>query len=318
MDALNPTPYYLTLTPNPTIDQVILIDEFVPGQPVQSAQRVLSPGGKGLDASVALRHLGEETPTLFFAAGSTGRQLIPLNNAYGMRSAAVWASGETRLATVIAEGRASRHTHLYSGGISVSSQQYTSFLRRYKRLLNGACWVLTGGSLPAGLPQDAYRTQVELAHQAGIPTLLDTRGEMARLACPARPDILKMNRDEFTHTYNLTCANLDELIQSARRVRTELDLPALVLTCGSQGLYGFTASGTWRAAAPPQVQINAAGAGDAASAAIVSSLEKGLTWPEALRWAAAVAAASVLTRGTADLDPATAHQIHAQTVVEDL
>ena len=89
--------------------------------------------------------------------------------------------------------------------------------------------------------------------------------------------------------------------EAARQVRQTHDLPAIVLTCGREGVVAIDAQGVVQAQAPVQRAVNAAGAGEATSAAIVWRRALGDGWAETLRWAAAVSAASVTTEATAEV-----------------
>ena len=102
-------------------------------------------------------------------------------------------------------------------------------------------------------------------------------------------------------TFGLSNGELPALIAAAHKVQQTYRLPALVLTCGREGVLAFTDEGVLQAQAPVQRAINAAGAGDAASAAIVWRRSLGDSWSDTLRWAAAVSAASVLTECTAEV-----------------
>src|SRR5512133_3704061 len=104
---------FLTLTPNPVVDINLLVEVWTPGRSLVARKRVISVGGKGLDASVALRHLGQATTGLYLAAGKTGRDLGDLLDSYGITAEPVWAGGETRTAYIIAEQQAVQHTHVF-------------------------------------------------------------------------------------------------------------------------------------------------------------------------------------------------------------
>jgi fructose-1-phosphate kinase PfkB-like protein len=112
--------------------------------------------------------------------------------------------------------------------------------------------------------------------------------------------------------------DLKALIPQIQRARQHHDLPALVVTCGGQGLLGIEARGCWLARPPVQTIVNAAGAGDAASGVLAWRLGAGESWPEALRWAAAAGAAVVLTETTADLERSDFERILPQVGIEQL
>ena len=309
---------FLTVTPNAVLDKIIFIDEFTPGIPSQAIKLVIGVGGKGLDASVALRHLGQQTTGLCCLAGMTGRELYGLIEKYGILPEPVWVDGETRTAHIIAEQRRHLHTHIFTGGLVITTGQQRAFLERYQQLLPGAGWVLTGGMLPPGAEDRFFRTLVELARQAGAPVLVDSWRKPMLECLAACPTIVKMNRDEFGWTFDCQPANLPELVRSAIQVYENFRLNVLVVTCGPDGIIALTPQGSFRAIPPVQVVVNAAGAGDAASAALAWRLSEGDQWPEALRWAAAVSAASVLTEGTSDLAMEDAVRILPQVNIESI
>lgn len=290
----------LTVTLNSALDRVMFIDEFQPGTTMRPHKMIESVGGKGFDTSVALQTLGAQNLALGFVAGLTGKQLVNLLNNYGIRHNLIWVDGETRIAHVIIETRHHRHSHLIAAGLSVSATAYKTLLAHYQTHLNEAAWVVAGGSLAGGVPSEAYAQLSQLARVAGVPVLIDSFGEPLRRALADPPAIVKMNRPEFAHTFNQPSGPFDALVAQAQAIGRQYRLPALVITCGADGLLACTPEATYLAATPPQKAVNAAGAGDAVSAALAWRLSEGDGWPDALKWAVATGAATVLTQGTAD------------------
>lgn len=308
----------LTITPNAALDRVLFIDEFRPGCTKRSAKMIDCVGGKGLDASVALRVLGVDTLALSFVGGDTGRRLVSLLDGYGIRHDLIWLAGETRLAHVVIERRHHRHSHLIAGKLPVTAEAATDMLRRYREHIQQSAWVVAGGSLPSGISAAYYGHLTEIAHQANVPILLDGAGPPILAALPARPTILKMNWGEFNGTFDTSAGTIEALISQAGAVFERGELPSLVVTCGEQGILAFTPEGSYWATSPVQKAVNAAGAGDAASAALAWRLASDDLWPEALRWAAAVSAAVVLTECTADCHMADIRRILAHTQIQQI
>ena len=290
----------LTLTLNTALDKVLFIDEWKSGPPMQTAKVVTSVGGKGLDSSVVLRHLGVETVGLCFVAGKTGSELIELVENYGIMAEPVWVDGETRLAYVIVEQRHHRHNHIISGLLSITPFHCQQILEKFTQKVSGASYVICAGSIPTGIPSDFYCRMTEIAHLAGVPILIDSQDEGITGALPALPDIIKMNWNEFERTFEQRADTIDGLVERAKSVFYEKEMNALLITCAEGGILAFTPQGAFHALAPRQRAVNAAGAGDAASSGLVWRLSSGDGWAEALRWSAATGAATVLTEGTAD------------------
>lgn len=292
---------FLTLTANAALDRVIFIEEFAPATTMRAPRFIECAGGKGFDTSVALRGLGQPTTALGFVAGYYGKLLVDVLTQYGIDIDPIWLPGETRLANVIVETARARHSHLMIGALPVSAAGLETMLERYQAHLPAAAWVAAAGSLPPGMPVTFYHTAVMLAHAAKKPALIDATGAPLLAALAATPDVVKLNQDEFIDTFGLTGGDLPAIVAAARQVRQTHALPAIVLTCGREGVVVITAEGVVQAQAPVQRAVNAAGAGDAASAAVVWRRARGDDWAETLRWTAAVSAASVGTEATAEV-----------------
>ena len=64
-----------TVTFNPAIDYAIGVENLEPGMTNRSTFEQLLPGGKGLNVSTILNHLGMENTALGFIAGFTGAEI---------------------------------------------------------------------------------------------------------------------------------------------------------------------------------------------------------------------------------------------------
>ncbi|MBE2239281.1 MAG: hexose kinase [Caldilineaceae bacterium] len=300
---------HLTLTANAALDRVIFIDEFAPATTMRAPRFIECAGGKGFDTSVALRGLQQSTTAIGFVAGYYGNLLVNVLTQYGIDVDPVWLPGETRLANVLVETLRARHSHVMIGALPVSAAGIEILLERFRTHLPQALWVVGAGSLPPGMPTSFYHTVATLAHAAGKPVLIDATGAPLLEALAAMPEVVKLNQDEFVDTFGLSGGELPAIVTAARQVQQERDLPAIVLTCGREGVLVVESNGVVQAQAPVQRAVNAAGAGDAASAAIVWRRGLGDGWAETVRWAAAVSAASVMTEATAEVRLADAEQL---------
>lgn len=290
----------LTVTPNTALDRILFIDEWTTGTPMRTRKVVTSVGGKGLDSSVVLRHLGVETVGLCFVAGKVGQELLDLINGYGIIPDPIWVNGDTRIAHVISELKHHRHSHVITGELIVTDQNVADFLNRFRQLVTQAVWIICAGTIPSGMKASFYGEITDIANQAGVPTLIDSSKDYILQALPDKPSIVKMNWEEFQWTFQREANNISELIQHAHQVYKDMQLNALVLTLGINGILAFSKDGNYLVSPPIQQAVNAAGAGDAVSSALTWRLSLGDTWEQALRWGAATSAAVVLTEGTAD------------------
>lgn len=296
-------PTILTVTLNSAIDQVLLVDAFNPGSEATIQKTITCVGGKGLDSSVALRGLGVETYAIALLAGEHGRTLEQIAAGYGISIRPVWVEGETRVCYVVAEKTAKRVSHLKAGLLRVTENHLNALKEQFTACLSQIDWALLAGSLPAGVHPQIYGELVDLAHRADKPALVDSWGPALLASLPARPEIVKLNAAEFRATFPEVNAGdgIENTTRAAVMVKHHYCLPAVVVTCGAEGIAAATPEGAFLVAVPPQDVVNAAGAGDAASAALAWRLALGEGWAEALRWAGAVSAAGVLTEATGEV-----------------
>lgn len=294
----------LTVTLHAALDRVIFVPEFTPGARMLASQSAVYVGGKGFDASVALAGMGVPSLAMGILAGENGRQLEFLLRGYGIEVNLTWVEGETRVAYVIVESEQYTHSHLITPGYTVTPEDLQVFLSRYRSRTWEADWVIAAGSLPPGAPDDLYAQVIEIAHQAGSKTLIDSTGEALLRSFAQQPDIVKQSAFEFCSTFAIRPENVqsqEALLRQVRQVRETYRLPAMVITRGEQGILAATPEADYTAACPAQPAVNAAGAGDCVSAALAWRLSLSDPWPEALRWAAAAGTAGVLTAGTGEL-----------------
>jgi fructose-1-phosphate kinase PfkB-like protein len=125
-----------------------------------------------------------------------------------------------------------------------------------------------------------------------------------------------MNCQEFEWTFGGRADDLETLKEEAVRIRREQELGTLVITCGPDGLLAVSDEGVVHAQPPRLKALNATGAGDAASAVLAWRLSSGDAFPEALRRAAAVSAAVVLTESTAICRAEDVERIYPEVVVK--
>ena len=264
------------------------------------------PGGKGVNVARTLHALGADVVLLGLTGGPTGNFIEAELQALGLSAAFTPITGDTRRTFTVmdADGAAALFNE---PGPEVSAAEWDSFRAQYSRFLavaarQNAAAVVLSGSLPPGLPGDAYGTLIATAKAAAVPTLLDTSGAALRHGIGAGPDIVKPNLDELAaltsgetqdsgHLGTPECAQMST-IMAAAAIR-EAGAQSVVVSLGPDGLLAVTGDGCWHAHPTALVTGNATGAGDAVVAALAHGLVSGRTWPGRLRHAVVLGAATV-------------------------
>ncbi|MET8546911.1 hexose kinase, partial [Kitasatospora sp. NPDC004799] len=185
----------LTVTLNPALDLTYRLPEVR----LHASNRVRSStgqaGGKGVNVARVLAALGHGATVTGLVGGPTGRAVRAELAASGLPDELVEVAGETRRTVAVADDRDT--TMLLEPGPEIAPSEWQRFLSHYERLLPGASVAVLSGSLPPGLPTDAYRTLVERARSHGVPAVLDADGPALLRALPARPAVVKPNAAEL-------------------------------------------------------------------------------------------------------------------------
>ncbi len=310
----------LTVTPNPTIDRVLFVRDFAMQDLVRAESETVAPSGKGIDVSAILHAFDVDTLALGLSAGHTGEQLALLLDDLGVPYAFVQAEGYTRVAALITDKVQGRQSTVIAHTLRATPAHLESLLELAAENLP-RCWgMVCAGSLPPGMPLDAYPRLLDLARMHGVVTLLDSSGESLRRSVAARPDILKINLSELaalapdvaavwdtTADRSTILAHAVRLADAMAVYQGEWAAQALIVTLGKQGAVAVTETGGWFAPALEAPVVSPAGAGDAMSAGLMLARYWKDSWPHALMLGTAMAAVVVGNAGTCECRP---HQVN--------
>jgi tagatose 6-phosphate kinase len=267
------------------------------------------PGGRGVNVARVLHRLREPVIATGLVGGGTGASIRSL-------------LGDLR--------------HSFVDIDEPSGSPWERFVTHYGALLRVSRVAVLSGSLPPGLPVDAYARLVEVARSAGVPVVLDASGEPLAAGIAAGPDIVKPNAHELAMASGMPVGVFEpgaaqlteaEALAAADAVRTSTIATSAVATSAvragaagtgtgtavvaSLGPYGMVAStdaGRW-SARPTGAPLagNPTGAGDAVVAALARGLAYRLPWPRRLADAVGLSGAAVLAP-TADAVSLTDYQ----------
>ncbi|HEU4754025.1 MAG TPA: 1-phosphofructokinase family hexose kinase [Armatimonadota bacterium] len=305
----------LSVTPNTGLDRVLFLPELRRNRRNQ-AEAVEAMGGKGCDVSLILREWGIETVATGLAAGETGRKMEAMLRRAGVVADFVWTEGETRTNTVLIETASGAHTTVCAAGLRPDGQALPALLGWVERWAPSAEAVVLAGSLPESWPSSVYADLVRAARGADrpVPVIVDASGPALEAALAAGVDAIKPNRDEL-ETVCGPAPGPGALLAAARALR-ERGAGRVLVSLGPEGALLVCGNGAWRAEGLRVPVVNPAGAGDGMTACLALGAARGWNEAETLRWAVAVSAAIVTTRGTAEIRRADAERLLPEVRVE--
>jgi 1-phosphofructokinase family hexose kinase len=290
----------LTVTPNTGLDRVLFLPRLERNRRNQADDSIESMGGKGCDVSLILRELGEETVATGLAGGDTGRRMEGMLRKAGVVPDFVWTHGETRVNTVLIETETGGHTTICAAGLHPDDDARAGLVGWIDRWVPTAEAVVLAGSLPESWPPELYGELVRRARGGGAPVVVDASGAQLRAAVAEGVQAVKPNLAELEAAAGRELNGPGEVPAAARRLQ-EFGADWVLVSLGAEGACLVSSRGEWWAAGLEVPVVNPAGAGDGMTACL--ALAHVRRWPEeeALRWAVAVSASIVTTRGTAEL-----------------
>ena len=315
----------LTITPNPTIDRVLFVRDFAMQDVMRAESEAVAPSGKAIDVSVVLHTFGIDTLALGLNAGLSGDMLASLMDERGVPYDFVQADGYTRVAALITDRATSRQSTIIANTMTATPAHLDELLDRAAAKIPH-CWgMVCAGSIPPGMPIDAYSRLLTMAKEHNLTTILDSSGDSLRNGVTAQPDILKVNRSELaalapdaaaywqengdSASIRDSASIQDKASMLADALANEMDAwveQALIVTLGKLGAVAVTPEGRWYVPALSVPYVSPAGAGDGMTSGIMLALYQNGSWRDALALGTAMAAAVVMNPGTCECYP---HQV---------
>ena len=236
-------------------------------------------GGRGVTVARVLRAFGHDVLAAGLVGGGTGELIREDLARSGVPTAFTLIRGESRRFLRFASpDPAGPVTRFAEPGPYITTEELGRFAADYRRLMAGAAAVVLCGSLPDGLPADTYGSLVTYAAEAGVPAILDARGEELRQAVGHGPDLV--------------------VAETSPDGPGPEDLPAALIRLGAGAaavaagdvVSAVAAGGEWTARVEAPPAHGTAAARGALVAGLVPGQLLGWSWPDRLRHALALAA----------------------------
>jgi tagatose 6-phosphate kinase len=257
------------------------------------------PGGKGVNVASVLVALGADVTLAGFTGGCRGRQIRELLDG-GLHERFVTIAGESRQ-TVVAIAADGSFAEYDEPGPPVSAGEWEGFVAGWPAMLEECSSVVLAGSLPPGVPSEAYGVLTAAARDQGRPVVLDASGAALQGGMTAGPDLVKLNRAELAAFSGVALHDDPAVVEAAQAIQAA-GAERVIVTLGPDGAIALGDGWGYRIRQPARGG-SPVGAGDAFTAGLVAG---GASFPERLAFAAALAASAVGLggAGVVDLDMA--------------
>lgn len=290
----------------PAVQRTMRFASLRAGEVNRASEVQVTASGKVVNAARVVTTLGGRAVVATFLGGDAGRFVARELAAEEVVHDAVWVEDDapTRTCvTLLPDG--GPVTELVEEAPPVSEGDIAALEAAVTGRLPEAKVLCLTGSVPPGVPDDAYARFVRAARDAGVPALVDAQGPLLRSSLAARPFLVKPNLQEASAALGLdpgedpeaeALAAVDALVGSGARW-------ALVSMGASGSVLGEAAGGRW-IVEPPRVEArNPIGSGDSLAAGLLLAVARGVSVPDAAAYGTACAAANALTITAGVVDP---------------
>lgn len=180
------------------MDRTYTAPGFRPGRLLHAKEASMMPGGRGVNVSIILAHLGHRSAATGFLAGHTGAFIRDDLLDRKISTSFVNIIGENKVNTFIVDPDAGTETVMAAQGPAVDEDAVDRFFWCLSRLLPQADALFMGGALPPGMPDTFYRDIIDEAQRSNIPTFVTSSGDVLARSIDSIPTVVKID-DQSAH-----------------------------------------------------------------------------------------------------------------------
>ena len=205
-----------TVTLNPALDYVMKLKALRTDDINRTDGEEIYYGGKGINVSVILTHLGIPNTALGFLGGFTGKKLEEmLKNDNVSCDFNYLKNGDTRINVKI---KADKEIDLNACGPEITKEDMQSFLRKLDGIKSGD-YLILAGSIPNTLPDDIYEQILERVCDRNINCVVDATGDLLKNVLKYKPFLIKPNHHELGDLFSVQIKSDGDIVKYSKMLQ---------------------------------------------------------------------------------------------------
>lgn len=283
-----------TITFNPALDYVIKVQDFNVGKINKSQKEYIYPGGKGINVSIVLKMLGQETTAMGFISGFVGKEIEKQVQKYGVQTDFIEIENDNSRINVKILGE-SEETAINTKGPYIELK-YIELLYKKLEILEEKDILVLSGSVPNGVPDNIYEEICKKVKDKNIKVVVDSTGELLVNTLKYRPYLIKPNQQELEEIFGIKITSQDEALKYAKQLQIK-GAKNVIVSMGSDGAVLLDENGySYKMKAlNTENAVNTVGAGDSMVAGFLAGREMFNNYEKALEIGVAAATATTNT-----------------------
>lgn len=280
-----------TVTFNPALDYIVGVKNFNIGMVNRTATEQILPGGKGINVSIVLTHLGVDNTTLGFVAGFTGDEIVRRLKSEGCNTDFISVEGNSRINFKL---KSNEETEINGAGPKIETEAVNELLLKLDKLQENDYLVLAG-SIPESLPNDMYKRIMERLQEKKINIIVDATLELLVNVLQYKPFLIKPNKHELGEIFGVKIKTNEEVIKYAKKM-IDMGASNCLVSMAGDGAIMVTKDGrVLEHGAPKGEVVNSVGAGDSMVAGFIAGYLKNNNFEEAFKMGIAAGSASTFS-----------------------
>lgn len=283
-----------TITFNPALDYVIKVQDFNVGKINKSQKEYIYPGGKGINVSIVLKTLGQETTAMGFISGFVGKEIEKQVQKYGVQTDFIEIKNDNSRINVKILGE-SEETAINTKGPYIELK-YIELLYKKLEILEEKDILVLSGSVPNGVLDNIYEEICKKVKDKNIKVVVDSTGELLVNTLKYRPYLIKPNQQELEEIFGIKITSQDEALKYAKQLQIK-GAKNVIVSMGSDGAVLLDENGySYKMKAlNTENAVNTVGAGDSMVAGFLAGHETFNNYEKALEIGVAAATATTNT-----------------------
>lgn len=288
-----------TITFNPSLDYIMMVNKFDLGETNRSSQETIYPGGKGFNVSTILQRLSIDNTALGFIAGFTGKEIeLQLKNRGFYTDLIELDEGISRI-NVKMKGQ--YESEINASGPDIPQNKLDELFTKLNNIKDGDILILAG-SIPPSLPNDIYQQIMKQLSSKDIKIIVDATNELLLKVLPYKPFLIKPNLRELEEIFNTTINNEEELISYASKLQEKGAINVLVSLGKDGAMLIDEHQHVYKCPAAKGKLVNSVGSGDSMVAGFLAGYLKDKDYKEAIRLGSACGGATAFSSDLAQRD----------------
>lgn len=256
-----------TITFNPALDYIITVEHFQTGRVNRTAAEHMYPGGKGINVSIVLQHLGMDSRVLGFVAGFTGDEIEKRLREQGCHTDFIHIpEGMSRINMKL---RSDEETEINGMGPTLTPELTEELLRKLDGLTAGDVLVLAG-SIPQTVSDRIYQEIMERLTGKDVLIAVDATKDLLRNVLPLHPFLVKPNNHELSEMLGVEINSKEDVIRHAEELQKMGGRNILVSMAGDGAVLLTETGEVYTSEAHKGTVVNSVGAGDSMVAGFIN------------------------------------------------